>query len=132
MLFGPDKFRLGLPFVKARDQDDFVLVNRAAIRLPDDDLKELKALLYSTDGDHRSVAFWCVLCVLRLRLVRFAIRVCVLGVCVLGVFWFGAFCRISGSRVVRSAFSGPLRRVFCACWGCFSGPAFAFWNLRLA
>ena len=87
MVFGPEKVELDLRFVKERaNQDDFVLVNRAASRLPDDAAKELKKNLFSEDGDHRSV-----LC-----------------------FW------------------APLRRVFGALWGCFSGPAFAFWNLCLA
>ena len=87
MVFGPEKVELDLRFVNDRvNQDDFVLVNRAASRLPDDAAKELKFNLYSEDGDHRSVL----------------------------------------------VLLGPLRRVFGAFWGCVSGPAFAFWNLRLA
>ena len=87
MVVGPEKVELNLGFVKQQvNQEDFVLVNRAASRLPDDAAKELKSHLYSDDGDHRSVL----------------------------------------------VFLGPLRRVFGAFWGCFSGPAFAFWNLRLA
>ena len=123
MAFGNQRVALNLDFVKVqRDQDEYVLVNRAANYLPDDVAKRLKQHLHAKDGDHRSVACWCILCVLRLRRVRVANCVCcVLGVCVLGVFWFGACCRISGSRVVRSALLGPLRRV-CG----------AFWNLCLA
>ena len=45
-----------LDFVRARvNQDDFVLVNRAASRLPDDAAKKLKFHLYTQDGDHLSV-----------------------------------------------------------------------------
>ena len=83
VVFGPEKVELDLRFVRERrNQDDFVLVNRAASRLPDDAAKNLKRKLYSEDGDQRSVACVC----LGLRLVRFAICVfCVLAVCVLGV-----------------------------------------------
>ena len=101
MLFGPDKFRLGLPFVKRQvNHDDFVLVNRAAIRLSDDDLKELKSDLYTADGDHRSVAFWCVLCVciFVLYVLRFPFA-----------FWAFAFWEFFG--LVR--FAGFPGRVLC-------------------
>ena len=87
MAFGPEKVELDLQYVKAKvNQEDFVLVNRAANYLPAEAAKQLKFELYSADGDHRSVL----------------------------------------------VFLGPLRRVFGAFWGRFSGPAFAFWNLRLA
>ena len=77
---GPEKVELDLKFVQHKiNQDDFVLVNRAASRLPRDEARNLKYNLHGVDGDHRSVL-----------------------VCL-----------------------GPLRRVFGAFWGCFSGPAFA-------
>ena len=87
MVFGPEKVELDLRAVRERaNQDDFVLVNRAANYLPAEAAKQLKFELYSADGDHRSVL----------------------------------------------VLLGSLRRVFGAFWGRFSGPAFAFWNLRLA
>ena len=56
MVFGPEKVELDLCVVRERvNQDDVVLVNRAASRLPDDAAKELKNNLHSEDGDHRSV-----------------------------------------------------------------------------
>ena len=39
---------------------------------------------------------------------------------------------LDGDHLSVLVFLGPLRRVFGAFWGCVSGPAFAFWNLRLA
>ena len=87
MVVGPEKVELNLGFVKQQvNQEDFVLVNRAASRLPEDAATELKTILFSEDGVHRSVL----------------------------------------------VFLGPMRRVFGAFWGCASGPAFVFWNLRLA
>ena len=54
--FGPEKVELDLQYVKAKvNQDDFVLVNRAANYLPAEAAKQLKFELYSADGDHRSV-----------------------------------------------------------------------------
>ena len=52
VVFGPEKVELDLRFVRARvNQDDFVLVNRAASRLPDDAAKKLKFNLYSWLAD---------------------------------------------------------------------------------
>ena len=52
MVFGPEKVELDLRFVRARvNQDDFVLVNRAASRLPDDAAKKLTFNLYSWLAD---------------------------------------------------------------------------------
>ena len=54
MVIGPEKVELD--FVRhKKDQDDFILVNRAASRLPDDAAKQLKLVLYSLDGAHLSV-----------------------------------------------------------------------------
>ena len=56
MALGNQRVALNLDFVTAQtDQDDYVLVNRAANYLPDDAAKKLKFNLYSVDGDHRSV-----------------------------------------------------------------------------
>ena len=56
MVFGPEKVELDLQFVQHKlNQDDFVLVNRAASRLPRDEARNLKYNLHGVDGDHRSV-----------------------------------------------------------------------------
>ena len=56
LAFGPEKVELDLQYVEAKvNQDDFVLVNRAANYLPAEAAKQLKFELYSADGDHRSV-----------------------------------------------------------------------------
>ena len=85
MVFGPEKVELDLSFVRERvNQDDFVLVNRAASRLPHDAAKELKSHLYSDDGDHRSVlVLWapCVVCSVRFGAVVLALRLRS-GICV--------------------------------------------------
>ena len=76
MALGNQRVALNLDFVRAQtDQDDYVLVNRAANYLPDDAAKKLKEHLHVPDGDHRIVACWCVLCLVRVRLVRFAMCV---------------------------------------------------------
>ena len=76
MALGNQRWALNLDFVRTqKDQDDYVLVNRAANYLDDDAAKELKKHLYAPDGDHRSVACWCVfapVCVCVYRVARFA------------------------------------------------------------
>ena len=73
VVLGPEKVGLDLSFVKElRDQNDFVLVNRAASSLAREAAKKLKTTLYSSDGDHLSVLVLfgplasCVRCVLGL------------------------------------------------------------------
>ena len=85
VVFGPEKVELDLQYVKAKvNQDDFVLVNRAANYLPAEAAKQLQFELYSADGDHRSVLVcWapCVVCSERFGAVVLALRLRS-GICV--------------------------------------------------
>ena len=77
MVFGPEKVELDLRFVKERvNKDDFVLVNRAASRLPDDAAKELKTSSATTATT--AVLWWvwapCVVCSVRFGAVFLALR----------------------------------------------------------